>query len=238
MTFGSNMSQIATLIGSPSRSLMLSALMGGEALTATELAIEGGVTKPTASGHLRKMLEGGLLRTHSQGRHRYYALASPDVAHMLETLISVAGGFGLKTTRPRPSDKRLRKSRICYDHLAGDMGVKLLDSLLQRGFLCQKTTNTDDSVLQPTLDGETFLTELGIDMVTLGSSKRPICKTCLDWSVRRSHLAGSLGAALLSHFIEYHWARRSDTPRLIVFTPIGEQKFNKLFGLNIANSPR
>ena len=224
------MTHIAALIGDPARSLMLSALMAGEALTATELAIEGGITNQTASGHLKKMLDGGLISVRSQGRHRYYGIATPDVAHMLETISTVAGDAGPKKVRPGPKDERMRNARVCYDHLAGEMGVKLYDGLMRHHLLELKTENTDESLLAPTAKGaEFFRTNLDIEIDILSKKKRPLCRTCLDWSVRKTHLSGGLGAALLNQFFERKWAVRSEVPRLITFTPKGNQEFNRLF---------
>ena len=224
------MTHIAALIGDPARSLMLSALMAGEALTASELAIEGGITNQTASGHLKKMLDGGLICVRSEGRHRYYGIASPDVAHMLETISIVAGDAGPKKVRPGPKDERLRNARVCYDHLAGEMGVKLYDGLIRHNLLALKSVNTDESLLEPTGKGvDFFKTKLDIEVGELLKKKRPLCRTCLDWSVRKTHLSGALGAALLDQFFERKWAARSEVPRLVTFTPKGNQEFNRLF---------
>ena len=219
------MAMIASLVGDPARSNMLTALMSGRALTATELAQEAGITPQTASSHLAKLEAGHLVVPEKQGRHRYFRLSGPDVATVLEGLMGLAARAGHLRVRTGPSDPGLRRARVCYDHLAGDLGVRMLDSMTEKGLLrAQK-----DSVAL-TSQGERFVADLGIDLSALGGSRRPLCKTCLDWSVRRSHLAGSLGAAILSRFYELNWAKREKGNRVVTFSPKGATRFNALFG--------
>jgi DNA-binding transcriptional ArsR family regulator len=184
------MAMIASLVGDPARSNMLTALMSGRALTATELAQEAGITAQTASSHLSKLEAGHLVVPEKQGRHRYFRLSGPDVAAVLEGLMGLAARAGHLRVRTGPADPGLRRARVCYDHLAGDLGVRMLDSMTGRKLL---RAQKDSIALTP--QGERFVADLGIDLPALGGSRRPLCKTCLDWSVRRSHLAGSLGAA-------------------------------------------
>jgi len=225
MKDGPDIAHIASLIGDPARANMLTALMGGMALTATELAAEAGVTKQTASSHLGKLEAGGLLTIRKQGRHRYYQLADTDVAHLLESLMGVAMRAGHIRNRPGPKDPAMRHARVCYDHLAGDMGIRLYESLLKRGHLHEEAG-------EPALTtaGRDFVTGLGLRLDALESSRRPMCKACLDWSERRTHLAGSLGAALLDHIYENGWAKRKPDSREVVFTPTGKQAFERSFG--------
>ena len=224
------MASVAALIGDPSRSMMLCALMGGEALTATELAREGGVTKQTASTHLGQLLDGGLLSVQKQGRHRYFSIANADVAHLLESLITISGAMGTRKSMPGPKDERLRKARMCYDHMAGEMGVALYDGLLDRNLLALGSANSSETGIVLSEEGKNYLGDFGIDIPKLQNARRPICRTCLDWSVRRQHLAGSLGAAILERMFELNWVRKSETPRLLVFTPKGERLFSEKFG--------
>ncbi|MEM8649213.1 MAG: helix-turn-helix transcriptional regulator [Pseudomonadota bacterium] len=231
MTYGPDMARVAALIGDPSRSMMLCALMGGEALTATELAREGGVTKQTASTHLGQLLDGGLLTMQKQGRHRYFSLANADVAHLLENLITISGAMGTRKSMPGPKDKRLRKARICYDHMAGEMGVALYDGLLERKLLTLGGAHSSETGIGLNEKGRHYFNGFGIDVNKLEESRRPVCRTCLDWSVRRQHLAGSLGAAILERMFELNWVRKSETPRLLVFTPKGERLFSEKFGI-------
>lgn len=224
MKEGPDIATIAALIGDPARANMLTALMGGLALTATELSAEAGVTKQTASSHLGKLESGGLLRIRKQGRHRYYQLSGPDIADLLETLMGVAIRTGHVRHRPGPKDPALRHARVCYDHMAGDMGIRLYDSLLAQQLLEEIQ---DEPTLTPA--GQQFINGLGIDLGPLQVGRRPLCKACLDWSERRTHLAGSLGAALLTHVCDAGWAKRKDGSREISFTQEGQKRFLDTF---------
>lgn len=224
MKEGPDIALIGSLIGDPARANMLTALMGGSALTATELATHAGITLQTASSHLAKLEAGGLLSQRKQGRHRYFQLAEDEVGLMLENLMGFAAGRGMTRHRPGPKDPALRKARVCYNHLAGDYGVRMYDSLIAEK---QIEVTGDDLALTP--DGQSRIETLGIDYAALKKSRRPICRTCLDWSERRSHLAGSLGEALLTLFIDKGWAKREANSRVIRFTANGEKAFSELF---------
>ena len=225
MKEGPDIAHIAALIGDPARANMLTALMSGRALTATELAQEAGVTLQTASSHLTKLDSGGLLRPRKQGRHKYFSLANPEVAHVLEGLMGLAADAGHLRTRTGPKDAALRKARVCYNHLAGDMGTQMYDSFLTQGYLDEQ----GDS-LSLTDSGAEFVVEFGIDLDGLRKKRSLLCRECLDWSERRSHLAGSIGRAFLSRFEELGWAKRDATTRAIVFTRAGERAFSDLVG--------
>ncbi|WP_292120322.1 winged helix-turn-helix domain-containing protein, partial [Mesorhizobium sp.] len=187
MREGPDIARIASLVGDPARANMLNALMGGTALTASELALEAGVSLPTASSHLSKLMEGGLLTLASQGRHRYYGLASAQVAGMIEAIIGVAEAVGPKRVRPGPRDAAMRVARVCYDHLAGEQAVAMLDRLFDRKLLLR-----EDNEIRLSSAGASHFSALGIEIQA--KARRPVCRACLDWSVRRSHLAGTLGA--------------------------------------------
>jgi len=221
MEEGPDIALIGALIGDPARASMLTALMAGKALTTTELAGEANVTLQTASAHLSKLEGGGLLRPRKQGRHKYFTLASDEVAHVLEGLMGLAARSGHLRSRTGPKDPALRKARVCYNHLAGDMGIQLFDSLVQRGYL-----QVGDA-LALSDEGRAFVVGLGIDLGQLG--KAPLCRECLDWSERRSHLAGSLGRALLSRFEDKGWARRQPGTRVVRFSPQGAAAFSRAF---------
>jgi DNA-binding transcriptional ArsR family regulator len=224
MKDGPDIARIAALIGDPARANMLTALMSGKALTATELAAEAGVTLQTASAHLAKLETGGLLQMRRQGRHKYASLASDQVAETLEALMGLAAGSGHLRSRTGPRDQALREARICYDHLAGDMGILLYDRLLAQGWL------RDHPEFPALTDrGADHLTTLGLDIPALQSSRRPICRACLDWSERRSHLAGGLGQALLEMMLARGWARRLPDSRVIQFSPTGKTAFHRAF---------
>ncbi|MHA3914081.1 ArsR/SmtB family transcription factor [Halovulum sp. GXIMD14793] len=224
MKEGPDISRMAALIGDPARGNMLTALLAGKALTAAELAREAGITPQTASSHLGKLKDGGLIRLRQQGRHRYYALASDDVGHLLEALMGLAAGAGHLRSRTGPKDDALRKARVCYNHLAGDMATRMYDTLVDRGHLVLGSDGID---LSP--DGADFVTGFGIDLTALRTARAPVCRECLDWSERRSHLAGSLGRAFLSRFEVLGWAKRDSGSRVIRFSPTGEVQFRELF---------
>lgn len=224
MREGPDIARVATLVGDPARANMLSALMGGVALTASELAQEGGVGLPTASSHLGKLMDGGLLSVTGQGRHRYYRLASTNVAGMIEAISGVAQAVGLKRTRTGPKDSAMRHARVCYDHLAGEQGVALFDSLQAHGII-----EPDGAALRLGGQSAGFFEAVGIDISGLQSKRRPMCRACLDWSERRTHLAGTLGAAILDTIIEKKWARRDAASRALLFTPPGKANFERTF---------
>jgi len=167
-------------------------------------------------------MEGGLLTLASQGRHRYYGLAGPQVAGMIEAIIGVAEAVGPKRVRPGPRDAAMRVARVCYDHLAGEQAVAMLDRLVDRKVLLR-----EDNEIRLAPSGAAHFSALGIDVAA--KARRPVCRACLDWSVRRSHLAGTLGAAILDKIIAEKWARREKDSRAVVFSPPGRQAFEKAF---------
>jgi DNA-binding transcriptional ArsR family regulator len=224
MKEGPSIAPVAALAGDPARANMLSALLAGKALTASELANEAGVTVQTASSHLAKLESGGLIAGVKQGRHRYFRLADPDVARMLETIMGVAARAGHLRTRPGPSDPAMRHARVCYDHLAGELAVQMFDHLTRKGHIAARGES-----VRLTKKGEGFCREFGIDLEVLGESRRPLCKSCLDWSQRRSHLAGSLGAALFDRITDLKWAARERKSRTVVFSKSGEANFRRVF---------
>lgn len=224
MKEGPDIALLGSVIGDPARANMLIALMSGKALTATELASEAGITVQTASSHLSKLEGAGLLQQRKQGRHRYFALADDDVAQVLEAMMGLAASRGLMRTRTGPKDQALRRARVCYNHLAGDLGVQLFDSLQQRQLLTG--TETDFALTDA---GRDFLEDLGIDVEALERERRPVCKSCLDWSERRTHMAGALGTALLDRFIGLGWAERVPKSRIISFSPKGQKAFETHF---------
>ncbi|MEO8133333.1 MAG: helix-turn-helix domain-containing protein [Betaproteobacteria bacterium] len=228
MKEGPNIVGIAALIGDHARAEILTALMTGQALTATELAQVAGVTKQTVSAHLSKLLEARLLAVENQGRHRYFRLADPDVAQLLESLMGVAWRVGAIRIRSSPREPALRRARVCYDHLAGELGVLVFDSLAQAGHL--RCGNSDPVLTRP---GIRFCADFGIDIGALADGRRPLCLACLDWSVRRHHLAGALGAALLDRYLQLGWTRRAKGSRVLSFSPVGEGALRKQFRLQL-----
>jgi DNA-binding transcriptional ArsR family regulator len=222
MKEGPVIANVAALIGDPARANMLTALMDGRALTASELAGAAGVTIQTASSHLARLTAANLLAVERQGRHRYFRLTDPDVARVLEALMGLAERTGARRVRTGPRDAELRTARICYDHLAGERGVALLATLKRAGRIVGEET------LAVPADARAFFIDLGIDMDRLEKARRPVCKTCLDWSERRSHLGGALGAAILDHILERGWARRG-AGRVIAFSEAGLAAMQEAF---------
>lgn len=225
MKDGPNIVRIAALIGDHARAEALTALMGGQALTATELADAANVTKQTMSTHLAQLLDAGLLAVEAQGRHRYFRIANDEVAHLLESLMGVAYMTGAVRLRTSPREPALRKARVCYDHLAGEMGVRIYAGLLQQQAL---VLGMDGPEL--TDAGERLFARIGIDTGVLAAQRRAFCRSCLDWSERRHHLAGNLGAALFGRMIELGWARRAKDSRVVTVTTAGERGIRELIG--------
>jgi DNA-binding transcriptional ArsR family regulator len=216
MRDGPNIASIAALIGDHARAEVLNVLMSGMALTATELADAAGVTRQTISTHLAKLREAGLLAVEAQGRHRYFRIADADVAHLLESMMGIAFGTGAVRVRSSPREPALRKARVCYDHLAGELGVLVYESLARRGAFA-----LDAGGVALTDAGRALVAQLGIDPLP-GAGRRPLCRHCLDWSERRHHLAGALGTALLERFQQLGWARRVPESRVLAFSADGE----------------
>jgi DNA-binding transcriptional ArsR family regulator len=223
MKEGPNIVRIAALIGDQARAEVLTSLMADRALTAGELAQLAGVTKQTISAHLAKLLDAGLLAVATQGRHRYFRLADGDVAHLLESLMGVAFRTGALRLRLSPRDPALRKARVCYDHLAGEWAVLAYEALLR-----QEMLKLQGSELTVTRRGREWFQRLDIDTDTTG--RRAPCRACLDWSERRYHLAGALGAAFLARIQELGWARRLPDSRAVLLTASGKRGFRALLG--------
>jgi DNA-binding transcriptional ArsR family regulator len=238
MASNASFARIAALAGDPARAGMLHALMDGRALTASELAGVAGITAQTASSHLARMTDAGLLTVEKQGRHRYHRLASPDVAHMMETIMQVASTLEPSPRRLTvgPRDAALRAARTCYDHLAGRLGVALADAMVGAGYA---ELGSDGGIV--TDAGIAFLGHIGIDMEALQARRgkraaRVLCRPCLDWSERRPHLAGAVGAALCAHSLEKKWVRRLNDTRAVEITPRGWRVFREEFGADLGSS--
>jgi DNA-binding transcriptional ArsR family regulator len=226
MKDGPNIAKIAALLGDSARADALAALMTDRALTATELAAIAGVTKQTMSAHLSKLLDASLIAVDQQGRHRYFRLADEDVAGLLESLMGVAFRTGAVRLLSSPREPALRKARICYDHLAGELGVLAYEALVRNDFLQMSRQG-----LRLSSAGVDWFRRAGVDTDAAISRRRSFCRPCMDWSERRYHLAGSLGAALLSRVYEQRWARRDGSSRAVLFTSNGERRFRELIGV-------
>jgi len=221
-----DMAAIAALVGDPARANILSALLDGRALTAGELAYAAHVSPQTASGHLAKLALARLLASTQQGRHRYYRLAGPHVAAMMESIMAVAA-IAPPRCRPIRVEERLRRARLCYDHIAGRLGVGLADALRER----HHVEFTDDGGALMA-SGEIFLNEIGIDIAKAREGRRMFCRPCIDWSERRPHLAGAVGAALAQRLLALDWIERVRDSRALVVTPLGQRNLEQRFGLS------
>lgn len=223
MKDGPNIARIASLVGDPARADALTALMTDRALTATELAAIAGVTKQTMSAHLAKLVDAGLVVVEPQGRHRYFRLADADVAGLLESLMGVAFRTGAVRLISSPREPALRKARVCYDHLAGEAGVAVYEALLS-----QRALEAGSAGLRLTRSGADWFARLGVDTEAAARQRRVFCRPCMDWSERRHHLAGALGAALLTRLGALGWVKRDPRSRAIAITPTGERGLQSL----------
>jgi DNA-binding transcriptional ArsR family regulator len=224
MSNTTRMASIAALLGDPARANILMALMDGRALTAKELAFAAHVSPQTASGHFARLTDAVLLAVEKQGRHRYFRLASPLVGQMLESVMAVAGPESTTPTTWR-GGQALRTARTCYDHLAGRLGVALADSLSDAGHIA---LSPDGGEI--TNRGHAFLCEFGAEPAP---GKRVFCRPCLDWSERRSHIAGRLGAALATRCLDLQWIERQRDSRAVTITPAGAHGFAETFGIHL-----
>jgi DNA-binding transcriptional ArsR family regulator len=228
MITGPLIAEIAALVGEPARATMLSALLDGRALTATELAFAARVTPQTASTHLAKLTQAGLLSPIRDGRHRYFRLASPKVAEMLDGIMAVA-----LENRPRyrPLSRQARElsvARICYDHLAGRLSVDLTDFFTTREYIM-----LGEEAAEITEAGTKFLSEFGVDLFAVSSARRHLCRWCLDWTERRPHIAGAVGAALTKRCFDLGWTERMKHSRAVIVTASGKRGFLETFGIGL-----
>jgi DNA-binding transcriptional ArsR family regulator len=233
MITGPLIAEIAALVGEPARATMLSALLDGRALTASELAYAARVTPQTASTHLAKLSEAGLLSPIREGRHRYFRLASPKVVEMLDGIMAVA-----LENRPRyrPLSRQARElseARICYDHLAGRLSVDLTDFFATNEYIL-----LGDEAGEITEAGTQFLSEFGIDLVAMNSTRRHLCRLCLDWTERRPHIAGAVGAALTKRCFDLGWTARMKQSRAVIVTALGKTGFLETFGIGASEEEK
>ena len=220
----------AALIADPSRARMLTLLLGGEARSAGELARAVAITPQTASTHLAQLLDAGLVKLRAQGRHHYFTLADADVAHMLEALSFVAERDDVRTRWDTPAYKPLKYARSCYCHLAGELGVRQHDALLDQGVLRKTAEGTLTLSEQATnwLRDASFDDE-AITSLQCDATKKRFAYSCMDWSERREHLAGVFATKLLAHYIEAGWLRKDKSSRALTATPRGELALKALF---------
>ncbi|MDT7759496.1 MAG: hypothetical protein QOH27_5394, partial [Mycobacterium sp.] len=245
-TGDADIAALASLLADPARCKVLLALDDGRALPASVLADEAGVSRSTASSHLGKLTDAGFLTVQTHGRHRYYRLAGPDIADLLERLGRLAPSRPVTSLRDGTRAARLRSARTCYDHLAGRLGVAVMGSLLERDVLVGGDGRYDprlhphDSPSNPghdvdyelTSSGRSFLKDVGIE---LPSGPRPVLRYCIDWTEQRHHLAGGLGAAVLDRFVSAHWIKRSPRGRAVTVTDRGRAALANCFGIDWAD---
>jgi len=225
---GPDLAEIASLIGDPARANILAALLDGRALTASELAHFARVSPQTTSGHLAKLTDGKLIAMMKQGRFRYYRLATPEIGQMLEAIMSVAASRIERDRATARLDPRLRTARTCYDHFAGRLGVALADTLCARGHLL---LSSEGGALTP--KGSAFLGEFGIDLGAAEKRRRSFCRPCLDWTERRLHLGGAVGAALAGRCFALHWFTRLRDSRALAMTKEGQRGLAEIFGISL-----
>jgi DNA-binding transcriptional ArsR family regulator len=247
MSGDADIARIGALVADPARARMLMALGDGRALAASVLADEAGVAASTASAHLAKLVDGGLLTVAQHGRHRYFALAGPQVGALIETLAGLAPPAPVSSLRQGTRAHAVRTARTCYDHLAGRLGTGLMGALLERGLLTggdgtfDPETAHSDRLSAPGSDHDYRLTErghdelgaFGVDFDGLAARPRPLIRYCVDWSEQRHHLAGSLGAALAARMLDLGWVSRARRGRAVYVTRAGSKGLAQTFGLEV-----
>jgi DNA-binding transcriptional ArsR family regulator len=228
MQTGPSLSAVAGLIGEPARAAMLSALMGGQALPAGDLAQQAYVTPQTASAHLSKLVAGGLLEVKKVGRQRYYSLKNADVAHALEALLSIARPAPVRSQRGSPQYQALCSARTCYDHLAGRLGIAVTQAMLHKALI-----DPDGPSYRLTAAGTSWLAEQRIDEQALRKGRRKFARACLDWTERQDHLGGALGAAVAGWFFENRWVQRIPNTRALLLTQAGRDGMLRALGVRL-----
>ncbi len=221
------LAEVAALLGEPGRAGMALALWDGTARPAGELARVAGVTPATASAHLARLVAGGILRVEPRGRHRYYRLAGPEVAHAIEALAGVLAPHVTRGAAEAPPSP-LRRARLCYDHLAGQLGVAVGDALVAGGRLVLR-----DGAYALPASGRRWFERFGIELGVLERGRRPLLRSCIDWTERREHLGGALGAALAAHLLERDWLRRERGARTLLVTAAGRRGLASTLGLRL-----
>ncbi|MGC4377196.1 winged helix-turn-helix domain-containing protein [Fictibacillus sp. Mic-4] len=223
-----NAAKVAALVSEPSRAAILTALLDGRFHPASELAFMAGVKPQTASFHLAKMVDANVVAVEKHGRHRYYGIRDEEVARVMESILSIAPPVKIKSLKQASEDRAVRFARTCYDHLAGNLGVKLTESLLNSGVIGE-----EENAFTVTKKGEEFFEAFQIDLKLVRKKRRSFSHKCLDWSERRHHLAGALGNALLERLLELNWMERLPKTRAIKITADGKKGLKETFSVEI-----
>jgi DNA-binding transcriptional ArsR family regulator len=228
MSANPNVAKVAALVSETSRAAILTVLLDGRLHPANELAYMAQIKPQTASFHLSKMVDSTIITVEKQGRHRYYGIRNPEIAQILETLLSIAPPIEIKSLKQASEDKAMRSARTCYDHLAGNLGVQLTDSLIKAGIIYE-----EKNAFVVTDKGEEFFKTFRIDLEVVKKKRRSFAHKCLDWSERRYHLAGSLGTALLERLFDLKWVQRIPDTRAIKITSEGKKGLKNIFSIDL-----
>ena len=227
-----NIPRIANLLADPARVSILWTLIDGTTRPAGELAFAANVSAQSASAHLAKLVEGGLLVSEPQGRHRYFRIANPEAAHLIESLASFGAAIHPRKPPPpalvRAMPAQFLHARTCYDHLAGEMAVAVLNAMLKNGWLI-----ADEHEFQATPSGLKKFAALGIDVTAANTGRRSFARGCVDLTQRRTHLSGALGASLLDFYVREGWIVRAARSRVVSITPKGQQGFKRTLGITL-----
>ncbi|TFB13487.1 ArsR family transcriptional regulator [Filobacillus milosensis] len=228
MDVNPNMALVAAIISDKTRSKMIFIMLDGRFHSASELAYMAGIKPQTATFHLKKMTEAQIIKVEKQGRHKYFGIKDPGVASVLETFLSIAPQFEVRSLKKSPRDKALRSARTCYDHLAGNLGVKLVSALEKKGVLVK-----ENDKYEVTNEGIEFLATLQINIYELKKKRRSFSHKCLDWSERKHHMGGALGNAIFEKILEFGWIKRLPNTRAIKITTLGEEHIPKIFNIDL-----
>jgi DNA-binding transcriptional ArsR family regulator len=224
------LAELGGVIGDPARAMMLCALLDGRGHSATELSLAAGVMPQTASWHLAKLADGQLITAERRGRNRYFRLASPLVAQALEAMMAIAitGSHPPRSHVLSEHEQALRDARTCYDHFAGRLGVALTEAFIKRKLI---VLSEDGGLVTPR--GAGLLSSFGINLSAMQQSRRPFCRSCLDWSEQKPHLAGAVAAAFATRCFDLGWVQRLPHTRAVAITPVGDKSFEEQFGVTV-----
>lgn len=232
MSINPNLANVASIVSDPSRAAILTVLMDNRFHSAGELAYMARIKPQTTSYHLTKLIDSDLITVENQGRHRYFQIRNPEVAQIMETLLTLSPPAQIRSLKQSTEDRQVRYARTCYDHIAGYLGVQITEAFINKGFL---TESNQEFLL--TENGASFLTSFGVDISMVRKKRRSFSHKCLDWSERRHHLAGALGNAILELFLELNWVKRLPKTRALEITPIGKKALMENLSFDVSKFP-